>query len=350
MEKLTPNETSPRQKYSIGFIFLVVGAFVAVMAWTLPRGVIKYEDNLVIRNFLIEKTNFLRLKLGDRVFPRALVSRDGWMEFTGDGNLNDYQNSLPFDNGKNLAKRLKAFDEYLRSQGITLLIVVAPNKATIYPDKLPKEITKVSEESRLEQFETFLQENNLPAALNLAPALKQARKERDVYYRTNTHWNGYGAYVAYVEIINALSASHPELKPYALEDLNLKTTNPTVQDIPELLRANYIKEENFFYTPKEDLVHTITLLDYFGYNRVSSVEDDSLPTLLMIHDSFGYKFLNDYLAMNFRESHFIHGNTDTPAYLYRDIISQFDPDIIVIQIVERGLNRLENYFSSFDAP
>ncbi|HMX74975.1 MAG TPA: hypothetical protein PKE35_12035, partial [Anaerolineales bacterium] len=84
--------------------------------------------------------------------------------------------------------------------------------------------------------------------------------------------------------------------------------------------------------------------------HITSVDDESLPTLLMIHDSFGYRFLNEYMSMNFEKAYFIHSGKDTPTYLNRAAIEQFNPDIIVIEIVERSLNNLNNYLSQFDSP
>jgi hypothetical protein len=320
------------------------------MAQSSLLGITKFEDNLFMKNFLIERANLLRIKIGDRVFPEVLIGKDGWMEYTGGGNLNDYQNTIPIPtNGEQIfEKRLESFNGYLQTQGITLLIVVAPNKASIYPDKLPEQIKTLSEQSRLDYLSSHLKPDNLSLILNLKPALQNARQEQDVYYKTNTHWNGYGAYIAYATIISALENSHPELKPYKIADLKLNTTQPIVQDIPEILmRAKFIKEPDFFYTPEENFVQTLTLIDYFGYNRISWIPDSDLPTLLMIHDSFGYKFLNDYLSMNFGKSHFIHGGVNTPMYLNKETIQQFNPDIIIIEIVERNLEQLVNYLSNF---
>jgi AmiR/NasT family two-component response regulator len=66
----------------------------------------------------------------------------------------------------------------------------------------------------------------------------------------------------------------------------------------------------------------------------------------MFHDSFGDFYLNDYLSMNFRESHFIHLRA-TPQYLSQEVIQQFNPDVIIIEIVERDLDVLANFLINF---
>jgi hypothetical protein len=54
--------------------------------------------------------------------------------------------------------------------------------------------------------------------------------------------------------------------------------------------------------------------------------------------------------MNFGKAYFIHSGDTINQYLNRESIQQFDPDIIIIEIVERGLDRFEAYLSNFDTP
>ena len=350
MENAVSTESTARQRYSLAFVLLLLGSFLFIMVSSSLAGISNFENNLIMKNLLIEKTNWLHLKIGDRVFPEVVIGKGGWMEYSGDGNLDDFQIVQPLWNKHSLAKRLAAFEKYLNEQGITLLIVVAPNKASIYPERLPEEIQPLSTQTRLDYLISALKERNLPPVLDLRPALQQAKLEQEVYYVSNTHWNGYGAFVAYTAILNELSKTHPELQPYKPEELHLGTKRATVQDIAKLLQANFIKEPHFFYVPKDHPVQSLTLKDYYGFNHITSVDDENLPTLLMIHDSFGYRFLNEYMSMNFKKAYFIHSGEDTPLYLNRAAIEQFNPDIIVIEIVERSLNNLNNYLSQFDSP
>lgn len=344
------NTSLLHRRYTQFFILFTFCSFIYVMIQSIIPGIITFQDNFYKKDFLIEKSTFLRMKIGNRIFPQVLLGNDGWMEYTGGGNLDDFQNVNALNNKKIIEKDLMALNQYLESQGITLLIVVAPNKATIYPDKLPEQIKSLPIQSRLDSLISYLKNKNLPVMLDLRPALKTARQDQDVYYKTDTHWNGYGAFVAYTTIINALSSSHPELKPYKTSDLELVTKDPDMLGIPRLLmHIKFITEPSFFFTPKEFFVQTLhpTLPpgDTFGYNQYSWISDSKLPTLLMFHDSFGTLYLNDYLSMNFGKSHFIQNNM--PKYLTQESIQQFKPDIIIIEIVERNLDGLANLLSNF---
>ena len=337
---------SLRYRYNQFFVLSMLGAIIYVMVQSIGPDINNFQDRLYKKDFLIEKAAQLRIKIGDRVFPLALLGKDGWMEYTGGGNLDDFQSANIFKNKKDFAKELTTLNQYLKPQGITLLIVIAPNKTSIYPDKLPEQIKSLSKQSRFDRLISYLDNNNLPVIVDLRPALRTARQDQDVYYKTDTHWNGYGAFVAYTAIINALGSSYPNLKPYKEADLELVTTNPGIHDIPNLMRITFITEPSFFFEPKTPFVQTVHPGDYLGYYQYSSIQDSKLPTLLMFYDSFGLAYLNNYLSMNFGKSHFVHTRSML-KYLTQESIQQFKPDVIVIEIAERDLDQLENYLSNF---
>ena len=339
------NLSSLRYWYTQFFVLFILCSFIYVMVQSIGSGTTNFQGNLDKKDFLIEKANLLRMKIGDRILPNALIGKDGWVDYTGDGNIDDFQNLKPLKNKKDLLKKLKNLNQYLKSQDITLLVVVAPNKATIYPDKLPEQIKSLPTQSRLDRLITYFEDNNLPVIVDLRPSLRAARENQDVYFKeNNTHWNAYGAFVAYTTIINALGSTYPELKPYKAADLKLVAADPSI-GIPD-----------FYFVPKNPFVQTLHLGNdnghnqfigtEYGYNQFSSIPNSKLPTLLMFQDSFGAYYLNDYLSMNFGKSHFVH-LLNTPQYLSKGAIQQFKPNVIIIEIVERDLDLLVNVLVNF---
>lgn len=344
------NASSLRYRYTQFFVLVILGSLIYVMLQSISFGFAKFEDNFYQKSFLIEKANLLRIKLGNRVFPNVLLGKNGWMYYTGDGELNYFQNFRKMENEKELINKLKILNQDLKSQGIKLVFVVAPDKSTIYPDTLPEEIKRLSEQSWLDRLLSHSGEANMPLIVDLRPALRTARQDQDVFYKTDTHWNGYGAFAAYKAIINALASSYPDLKPYEISDLKLKlvTQRPDVHDTPRMLGINTITESTLFIAPKKPFVETVHPADY-GYSQFSSVPGSTLPTLLSFHDSQGGHYLNDYLSMNFGKSYFIHYSL-MPDYLTQKSIKQFKPDIVLIEFVERGLEQVDKLIVNWETP
>ena len=91
--------------------------------------------------------------------------------------------------------------------------ILVPDKSTVYPEHLPPSVTRVHPQSRLEQLLEYLSKHSDVPVVDLRRAMLAAKRQRSVYYRTDTHWNGWGEYVAYREIMEAPARHFPELGP-----------------------------------------------------------------------------------------------------------------------------------------
>lgn len=353
-------DTTFIERYHLCFVIVSTVLFLAVMFMNIKQGGSEgSEEGFFQKNLLIATFNRLRLKMGDRVFNNVLIGKDGWMEFTGDHNLDDYQNTLNFspEGLETVAGTIKACHQHAKEHNMTFLIVVAPNKASIYPDKLPEQIQPISGFSRLDQLNAYLRTHNIPEVLDLRPALREARQTQDVYYKMGTHWNPYGAYVAYKTILEALSQDYPELKPYPAQFFRFRSnprgTAGVGMDIAAMLKAAHLSLEPTLFSTRnlDQMYHRIDFpipQEIPSYRRISWIPNSKLPSLLMYHDSFGddgwnnsvglnnFSGLNDFLGLNFRKSHFIHRNASS-SFLNWQAIEQFSPDIMIFEIVERNV-------------
>ena len=341
------------QAYHFGFVVVLTLMFLFVMMMMSShlQGFGKFEESFFQRNVLIQNYNRLRIKLGDRVLNNVLIGKNGWMEFTGGRNLDAYQNVLKFSpqDLKTVAQTIRDCHEYAREQDITFLIVVAPDKASIYSDKLPDQIQRLSNISQLDQLNRYLRKKNIPQVLDLRPALLDARKSQETYYPVGTHWNAYGAYIAYETIINALAQNHPNLEPYSARFFRIRYISPRAsvtrdKDIALLIKANYLVPESALFSTR-DLNGPVNKVDFpdadNGYHEISWIPDSDLPSLLIYHDSFGNADLNDFLALNFSKAFYIHRDSAS-SFLNKQVIKQFSPDILIYQVVERNLKAIQN--------
>ena len=337
------------QRYHLCFVVVLTMMFMFVMFMSIrQQGLGALQESFFKKSFLIANFNRLRMKVGDRVFNNVLVGNDGWLQYIGDHNLDDYQNAMNFSPTElqATAATIQACHEYAREHNMGFLIVVPPNKATIYSDKMPEQIQPVSEIARIDQLNNYLKKHNIPEVLDLRPSLREARQQQDVFYKLGTHWNEYGAYIGYETIINTLSQDYPELKPYSAEFLRFRL-NPSKlvrrgdMDTAKILQVNHLSlEPTLFFTRRLNKVYFQMDFSAPGktptYTRISWIPDSNLPSLLMYHDSFGAVGLNSYLGLNFSNAVYIHRNSSSVLF-NRRIIEQFSPDIVIFEIVERNL-------------
>src|SRR5688572_12651085 len=197
-----------RYRYTQFFVICILSMLIYIMCQSLDGGISQLESNIWGRNLLISKFANLRLKMGDRVFSQGLVGKDGWLQFTAGGILDDFQNTMQFS-PKNIQQNSQLLYEKLQAQNITLVIIIVPNKDTIYPEQLPDEIQKINEQSRLDLLVAYFKKYGPPVLIDLRPALQRARQEETIYYKTDTHWNNLGSFAAYSEVMQVLSRSNP---------------------------------------------------------------------------------------------------------------------------------------------
>gem|GEM_PF-3098892 len=149
----------------------------------------------------------------------AWVGRDGWLYL----NVDDPDANKPDKPSMN--KRLNAWADtfaerkrYLAERGIEYIVVIAPEKSSIYPEHLPLRRRRNPPPEPAEQFTRFLLNRGV-RCVNLLPALQQARRESDelLYFKTDTHWAPAGARIGYRALLPELQKALPGFQPTAEE-------------------------------------------------------------------------------------------------------------------------------------
>jgi hypothetical protein len=328
--------------YTRLFVLLFLGASYFLLIRSSDGGIFGFDASFWGQRKLIAHFADLRLAIGDRVFPNVLVGEDGWLIFTAERSMDDYQNSFKFSDEQivTITNRLAELQSRLAARGATLLVVIAPNKPTIYPEIVPPEIEKLSDTSRLERLTAHLK-NNLPGVLlDLRPALSEGRAVRDVYYKTDTHWNDYGMFLAYQAILQELAKSRPELAPYPFEMFELVEDAPELWDLAANTGSVSLREPFLKIFPQFEKPTLERQMEAGGRRIYTSwAQGDALPRLLMYHDSFGPRLFG-LLGIHFSSA------VSVPHYSGRPIwstnwIEQQDPDVVIIEFSERYLHDLE---------
>ncbi len=324
------------------FVLFFIGASYFLLIRSSDGGIFGFDSSFWGQRKLIAHFADLRLAVGDRVFPNVLVGEDGWLIFTAEGSLDDYQNSFRFSDEQivSITNQLAELQSRLAARGATLLVVVVPNKPTIYPEIVPPEIEKLSDASRLERLTAHLEKNLPGVLLDLRPTLSDGRAVRDVYYKTDTHWNDYGMFLAYQAILQELAKSRPELAPYPFEMFELVEDAPELWDLAANTGSASLRESQLKIAPRFENPASYRQMEA-GSRRIltASTSDKSLPRLLMYYDSFGPRLFN-LLGMHFGNATAVPHYSGRPIWSM-DWIDEQNPDVVIIEIAERYLHDLD---------
>lgn len=307
-----------------------------------------YNDYFTFRSGLIYLNNlFIAKIMGVSPLPKVLIGKDDWFFLDKlelrPGTVECYRSITLFtprqlEQWKNV---LEQRQQWLAARGIHYLFLIAPNKNTIYPEFMPDHIRRVHEKSRMDQLLEYLQNHSTVPVLDLRPALKAGKTQYPVYSRTDTHWNDYGAYIAYRGIITHISRSFPSFKeavPLPLSRFKIEVVNHSGGDLAIMLSLNkdVFREDMIFleaHPPLRAMGGNLDNISRFVKQGYSECPTAPLPNILMVHDSF-YKRLEPFLSEQFSRVLFIW---DWDLNFHPHVIERENPKLVIDEMAERFL-------------
>lgn len=307
-----------------------------------------FNDNFGFRNTLVRGNYFLKYRLlGASPSSQVIIGKKGWLFYTGEGEVEDCRGVTDFTD-EQLQRWTMNFElkkTWLAAQGIRYLLVIPPNKSTVYPEYLPDALTRVQPVSGVNEFIDYVKKNSQVELVDLRKTLADAKATGDVYFKTDTHWNNYGAFHAYAEIIKPIVSWFPEITPLKLEDFSIEKKHGASGDLAGMIGGlEFLSEDQFDLTPKKHFTATLfekneNARDPFTMEK----SNDQLPNAVIFRDSF-FTAMVPFVADNFSSSRYYWQRWDTLTPI-TDIIDRYHPDIVIEEVVERSFKYDQNDFA-----
>lgn len=286
----------------------------------LPDAADWFADHFFPRQTLISLHNALEAELFNTSgAPDVLLGRNGWLYYGQ--TVNDYTGLEPMTERElySAARNLALMEEYCRSRGQAFLFVTAPNKNSLYPQRMPA-LGAAAQTRNVERLFALLDRMNV-SYLDLYAAFDA--QEETLYFAHDSHWNEKGAALA----ADAINAALGRESAYYAGDFSGRA--PHSGDLFEMLYPAFPDDEtapvyggelNFTYAGSATRPDSVTLRTESGGNG----------TLLCFRDSFG-NLLYPYLADSFAAARFSRATSyDLTA----------EAENVVIELVERNLRYL----------
>lgn len=219
-----------------------------------------------------------------------------------------------------------------------IVFILGPNKSSIYPEFLPKNLVP----SKIKYSSYFLNElHKIPNLTVYDPTsnlLKAKEKEGLLYWKTDTHWNEKGAFVAFSGLAKELSLPIPQV------DFKQSSTS----HIGDLIYISKLK--NFPLTPLDswEVVWKNKPISQekeipnehespFGKPKNVTTQNSLTDKYVwVIGDSFS-EGLKPYINATFKEVHYLgHWNEKLNLLSQELAKASKKPDIIIIERVERS--------------
>ena len=298
-----------------------------------------FDDHFGFRSRLVRWYGESRLfGLGVSPSPSVVKGRDGWFFYSDDMGIEDYTNAELLTNEAlaNWRQAVIRARDWLRTRHAAYVFVVAPDKPAIYEEQMPDTLARVHDLSRTDQLLTTLQDTGF--ALDLRPALFEAKARERIYHQTDTHWNDRGALVAYQRIIEAVRARVPATPPpWTRADFEPVERSVDGLDLAGMMGLKRVlRETDLALLPRR--ARRARVVEPAGAEPtgelgrlVTEVDDRSLPRAVIFRDSFTSRLV-PFLSEHFSRAVYVWQN-DFDA----NLVEQERPDVVIQQIVGRHL-------------
>ena len=300
-----------------------------------------YEDNFALKPFLFAVYSAIQNQIfNTNPIPNKVVKGvNGWY-FLGDYGgkpILESKGIITFtqDQTDSIKSNLESKTKWASENGIQLYVAIAPNKHTIYGDSLP--IKSSSSLTKLQHLSKALNH----AEVNFIDFSEHLRDSahKQLYDPTNTHWNGRGSYLAYVQLIDVLKLDFPELTALSRDQVDIFTKYVEFDELTKMLSlpGRYKRIDAKVLNPKFSPLPPRTQQSSFQkrakYERRFICSGKPLKVLIY-RDSFAGGLVK-YLRESFGESVFIW------SYEFdKDLILEEKPDLVIREIVERNIDVL----------
>lgn len=148
---------------------------------------------------------------------QVLLGKEDWLFYksTEDGDpISDYQGINHYDENtmQTIADKLTNERNQFSNYGIDFYILSIPNKSSVYPEYMPDTIERKDTTSKTDLLMKYLQENTDLNVVDAKPSLVKAKKKKQIYYKSDTHFNQIGAFVTVQALKDKIDGKTDTLK------------------------------------------------------------------------------------------------------------------------------------------
>ncbi|WP_394832606.1 hypothetical protein LVJ94_39490 [Pendulispora rubella] len=248
-----------------------------------------WNDSFGFREQLIRMHAQSKLAFGVASMNDVVRGRDGWLFYTGDHSMEIHRGERPMSREELVAwqRELEARANWMAARGGRYVVLIAPNKESIYGDMLAEGYEKRGA-TRLDQLILHMSAHSRVKILDVRGALLEEKARQRVYARTDTHWNDHGAYVAYREISRHLEGFYPHMTARPRDAFTERALPSWYGDLVQMLgMAGLMDEPRDELVPHPDYTSSTAPSPPPQGRRVAAMRGAAQgPRAVVFHDSF----------------------------------------------------------------
>lgn len=302
-------------------------------------------DNFGGRSFLLKSYKYVLANVFHQsASERSLIGEGGWLYVTDSGSLDDMQGIDPYT-GTDITKFIRHISsrgDFLAAAHIKFGYVAMPDKHTVYPQHLPVGVYGGFGRRRLGDLDAAMISAGKDYYVDLSKDMLRLAEHSvwPLYYKSDTHWNPYGAYQGYESLVRA-RGDFLGLQPVRYDFDQFQVPGHSAGGDLALMSGDYPSDPDIY--PPVDLP--------CSQQRPWNLPRDLLAALrlptshlfmtecpggrgvaLVLHDSF-MQSMYPYVSRNYARAYYIWGYSNDGVFAR--LVNEVHPDIVLTERVER---------------
>ena len=318
-----------------------------------------FNDNIGLRSEFVTLNGLLQYHILNRSPSESVeLGKEGWMYYTLDNNLDIARGTYPnfgVDILQITCEKQIRIQEKLAEKGVEYVLVLPSSKVSIYPEYIASGDYQIRE-TPSDILAEYMKENSAVNVIKLKDARLEEKENAQIYFKTDTHWNDWGAYTGYKEIItqmNQLGLCDSSIAEVSVSKGTYKGEFSAMMGNKDILPEEVCPETEVVDPSAQDISDSTVATQIEAYLQNQGIynpfymyenpDQADKPSVLLFGDSlFAYWSMPELFAESFSRFCYVWNFYE----IDENIIEMFEPDIVICTIGERYLNQLYTKSSS----
>lgn len=296
-----------------------------------------YNDHLPFRTQLRKAWVDINNTLLDTTVDTRLVrGKLDWLFYRGNLSIEQAQGIIQYSDveKQTILNDLQSNANYFKEKGIETFVLVIPNRENVYREYLPDTIPLKNIPSRAEELIQYIRDNSDMNVVYPKEELLAAKQKHQVYRKYDSHWNKVGACIGTIALQKAIDKEFEyDVENIEIEILEQKDKNDLAgfASLQDEKYENVMRVDNFY----SEVEYTVNELQN-AEEYISNSENDK--TVLFIGDSYRGD-MKEYFSKLYQKVVYVHRD-----YYTEELMETVEPDIVIIEAVERFTDLLAKKF------
>lgn len=274
-------------------------------------------------------------------------------DYRGEGIPSDYLLSEITNRVSSRLSQLRAVNP-----NAEIIYLLVPSSMSVYPELVPESYGKQAAVTKLDKTAEALKAGGATVIDLKQLFVEHKNDDKPLYYKLDSHWSDYGAFVAYTELFNHISQKFKAAAPRKADEFNWNPDYYESGDMSYYIAPNaseavnnqrkireYAYYRKFISAPSSitsiQRYRSSTMLCYsdsITWENVISTGRSELPSCIVLRDSYSTQ-IYDLIAERMNNTHFLgmwNYNWDNR------LINDEKPDYVIYILAEWNLSSVIN--------